>query len=493
MAVQPTRGKGRSRRPLEKSDILTAQAQTKSAAEAARYLRVNYMTYKRYAQMYGIFEQHKNTSGKGIHKRKYEGKFGLDEILANQHPTYDRTKLKRRLIQAGMLREECALCKFSERRILDGQVPLVLHTIEDPDDLRLKNLRLLCYNCFAGDEAYITPEGYKTFADTVGTTQLVLTKDGTWKPAKIQAFGHQPLQRVTVKPIASVRSRTKLVKSILCTPDHRWITCNRGAVTNLQVGDTIPFNPSHHDVTEHLPAWITGFGYGDGTIGSYGRAQIRLCGEKDRSQLWRFEEYGNCSISYPQSAKGDPVVMFHTGHFTDWKQLPTQTDVQYLRSWLLGYIAADGHTRADGGIELSSQSTEAIDFVCQIAPLVGFHVTGLHTSNIIETNFGARKHPLQRVLLRETGAFRVMAIEPVECAEVYCAVEPETGTFTLASGALTGNCTFLTTGKLSKKLLDGRADYKFAPGVHDSDLVKVAGEDELARMMRDIRSEFHED
>lgn len=145
MGIQPKRGLGRSHRPLTREQIITAQEQTRSAAEAARYLHVNYMTYRKYAEIYGIFK--KNPSGKGVVKIKQEGQFGLDAILANQHPNYDRTKLKQRLIRAGYFKEECSLCKYGEKRILDGQVPLVLSTIDRPDDLRLKNLRLLCYNC----------------------------------------------------------------------------------------------------------------------------------------------------------------------------------------------------------------------------------------------------------------------------------------------------------------------------------------------------------
>lgn len=494
MGIQPNRGRGTGRRPIEKNDIIVAQSQTRSAAEAARYLRVNYVTYKRYAQMYGMFEQHKNTSGKGINKRKYEGKFGLDEILANQHPTYDRTKLKRRLIQAGLLKEECALCKFAERRLMDGQVPLVLHTLDAPDDLRLKNLRVLCFNCFSGEEQYITPDGLRSFAETVGTSQVVRTIDGSWKSATIEKFGHQPLQRVELKPVPiGGKSRTSMRRYITCTPTHRWITSNRGEVTNLTIGDVIPFTEVHTPIEFNREAWIRGFGFGDGSIGSYGRAQVRLCGEKDRVHLHHFEEYGHASISYPPSANGDPFIMFHVGHFTNWKTIPEASSAEYLTNWLDGYIAADGHVRPDGTIELSSQSQEAMEFVSNIAPIAGYHVTGRIVYKNMHTNLGMRKHSLQRILLKKLGAFRVVSIEDAGCSDVYCAVEPITGTFTLASGALTGNCTFLTTGKLSKKLLDGRSDYKFAPGVHDADLTKQTSESDLAQMMRDIRNEFAED
>lgn len=122
MGVQPQRGTGYSRRPLLRRDIEIAQANTRSGHEAARYLKVNYGTYKKYAKMYGVFEDHINPSGKGISRKKTKGLYGLDSILAGEHPNYDRGKLKERLINAGYLSEDCALCGFKEKRVADGQI-----------------------------------------------------------------------------------------------------------------------------------------------------------------------------------------------------------------------------------------------------------------------------------------------------------------------------------------------------------------------------------
>ena len=55
-------------KPLTKEQIVAAQANTKSNMAAARHLHVSYQHYKRYAKLYGLFEQHKNQSGKGIPK-----------------------------------------------------------------------------------------------------------------------------------------------------------------------------------------------------------------------------------------------------------------------------------------------------------------------------------------------------------------------------------------------------------------------------------------
>lgn len=148
MGVVPNRGFGPSQRPLLESEIRHAQSVTKSAAEASRYLNVNYDTYKKYAKMYGIFHQHINKSGRGISRRKIKGTFGLDDILAGNHPTYSHTKLKERMIRAGYIAEECSMCGFQKKREIDNRGPFVLICVDGNNhNLKFENLELRCFNC----------------------------------------------------------------------------------------------------------------------------------------------------------------------------------------------------------------------------------------------------------------------------------------------------------------------------------------------------------
>ena len=48
--------------------ILEAQKHTKSNMAAARWMRISYSTYKKWAKYYGVFEQHLNQKGDGIKK-----------------------------------------------------------------------------------------------------------------------------------------------------------------------------------------------------------------------------------------------------------------------------------------------------------------------------------------------------------------------------------------------------------------------------------------
>lgn len=142
-------GGGTNRRPLLKRDIENAQRNSQSAMEAARWLGVSYSTYKKYARLYGIHDRHLNPGGKGIAKPHVKGKrYPLSDIVAGKHPTYNTRKLKARLIKAAMLDEQCSLCRFDERRIIDFKMPLIM-VFKDGDSTnhRLENLDLLCFNC----------------------------------------------------------------------------------------------------------------------------------------------------------------------------------------------------------------------------------------------------------------------------------------------------------------------------------------------------------
>lgn len=137
-------------KPLLRVEIEEAQRNTSSNAAAARWLNVSYRKYRKYAQLYNIFDRHLNQAGIGVDKgwSKRPSSISLKDILAGKHPKYSLAKLKNRLLARKKLTEECSLCGFHERRITDGRVPLML-TFKDGNrqNFELANLELLCYNC----------------------------------------------------------------------------------------------------------------------------------------------------------------------------------------------------------------------------------------------------------------------------------------------------------------------------------------------------------
>ena len=143
---------GRKKFPILEVDVAEANAKTKSCAQAAEYLGVAYNTYKKYAKMYGLFEEQKNQAGKGISNgyNLHKGHYALDDILKGEYPEYDSLKLKKRLIKNDYREEECEICGFSEENITTGKVPLYLNYKNgDKSDHRSENIELICWNCAA--------------------------------------------------------------------------------------------------------------------------------------------------------------------------------------------------------------------------------------------------------------------------------------------------------------------------------------------------------
>lgn len=149
----------RTKKILEKDDLLRAMRMTRSNAAAARYLRVSYNHYKKYAKLYkdeqsglSLLELHKNQAGKGIPKFLINGgkEPPLMDLIEGRLPVehFDPKKIKQRIIFEGLVEEKCAKCGFAERRVIDTKVPVILNWKDgNKKNWHLDNLEFLCYNC----------------------------------------------------------------------------------------------------------------------------------------------------------------------------------------------------------------------------------------------------------------------------------------------------------------------------------------------------------
>lgn len=150
---------GRRPNVILESEILRAQSLTNSAIKAAKKLGVNYLTYRKYCRIYGIFKKQDVTSKRENRalQNPYKGKYPLPRILNGECPNFPIHRLKDKLIRSGMKKTECELCGFHERRITDGKIPLLLN-FEDGDryNHKIENLKIYCYNCtFTSGRGYI--------------------------------------------------------------------------------------------------------------------------------------------------------------------------------------------------------------------------------------------------------------------------------------------------------------------------------------------------
>jgi hypothetical protein len=145
---------------ISESTIREAMAFTKSNKAAARYLKISYKSYKKYASMYvdqetgrTLFDLHLNVAGYQIKKHNKFVKKGESQIQSmlkkNQWFSEERfTKLKRLLVITNTLPAYCCACGYDKRRMMDNKIPLVLTFVDDDrTNWELENLQWYCYNC----------------------------------------------------------------------------------------------------------------------------------------------------------------------------------------------------------------------------------------------------------------------------------------------------------------------------------------------------------
>ena len=135
---------------ITKKMIEDSQAVTKSNAAASRWLGINYLTYRKYAKLYGLFEGHLNPSGVGIKKGYGKYRKSLDEILdGKKKGRLTKSYLKKRLVGDGWTQEECNSCGYNEIVMAKDKVALLIDFIDDnSSNLVIDNIRLLCPHCY---------------------------------------------------------------------------------------------------------------------------------------------------------------------------------------------------------------------------------------------------------------------------------------------------------------------------------------------------------
>jgi Holliday junction resolvase RusA-like endonuclease len=82
---------------------------------------------------------------KAIKNKKYH----IDDLIAGKHIKYPLHKFKNKLFDSGYVPKVCGSCGFSEERITDGKMPLLIDFLDgNLNNRKLENIRPLCYNCF---------------------------------------------------------------------------------------------------------------------------------------------------------------------------------------------------------------------------------------------------------------------------------------------------------------------------------------------------------
>lgn len=314
----------------------------------------------------------------------------------------------------------------------------------------------------AGTKVLTREYGLVPIEQLEGRCATVLNKDGRWAEATFRGYGVQPTKRVRFRR----NSNTEL--HVDCTANHRWVltTGEVKSTATLAVGDTIPHAAAPKPaLDEDYPLGVRhGIIYGDGTaLRSAKRVKgfaVRMCGNS-AELLEHFEGYPR---SYPPSFGGDPVVyMFDAFAAThDLKSLPADDESEsYKLGFIRGLLAADGSV-SDGSQVTLCGSKDLVDWLKTNGEQLGFIVQRVAIMPST-TNFGERTRDTFSVHLHHDGlvpedflcswkranfrqltsTYKVVGIEDNAPCPVYCAEVPDTNTFVLEGGIVTGNCSYV--------------------------------------------------
>lgn len=347
--------------------------------------------------------------------------------------------------------------------------------------------------CLSGETRYLTRDGVRTLADTVGTEQWVLAGKfvnstprrkeigrGAWVKARIESFGQQRLYEITL-------SRNGIEKKIHATDGHRWFVRTSATWQSERTTMELPeakwtdrdrLRPTGTLATlfprscldRMLPSPIgvmAGFVYGDGTKRQHG-CSVVLWGEKDAAVEPYFHPFMRRTpmVTSGARATGLPGVEIRDLP-RSFKDRPDLNEApSYLYGWLAGYFAADGSVDHNGVPTLSSADRSSLEFVRDVATRlgvgtfgiietmrlgVGQEPTALHTMSLVAGTLvpdfflvNEHRRRFEKRVAKQTFdrvGWSVISVQPTDrFEEVYCAVVPGYESFVLEDNIWTGNC-----------------------------------------------------
>lgn len=290
-------------------------------------------------------------------------------------------------------------------------------------------------NCGDYHTKLLTDKGWIKFGEHVNKeVNLLSPVDGEYKPATIYSHGLQDVYEYLLVPL---RGKSKIEYKIRFTENHKWLLKNGMVTENLSIGDILPANMWSLD--NNNEGFAHGFVFGDGN----NNGQLRLCAEKDIAYLERLTTVAT-SVSYPEFANGNPCLYFKQGR-NKWKELPTTTDPEYIASFIMGWIAADGHNDR----LLCSINKQDLEWFREHAAYAGLVITGDLRYQDRDVTIGEYTYNNHRIYIQNWcrgeawQGFKVIDKKFIGHQEVFCPFEPEYNQIIIDHGIHTFNCYLL--------------------------------------------------
>jgi len=130
---------------IDETQFVKICNESKTMATAAATLGLHYNTFKRLALKLKCFNP--NPSGKGVFGEYRRPEYiPVEDILKGNHSSYQTFKLRKKLIDSGIKKNECEECGLSSWRGKHISIELD-HIDGNRTNHLLKNLKMLCPNC----------------------------------------------------------------------------------------------------------------------------------------------------------------------------------------------------------------------------------------------------------------------------------------------------------------------------------------------------------
>lgn len=305
----------------------------------------------------------------------------------------------------------------------------------------LDKYKIGMHNCAGKNTTLVTKDGIKTFGMFKdGEKTEVMNMYGNFVPATVHYYGRQPMNIITFKNGVHT-------KEVMFTPDHRWILDDGTVTTNLTVGDKL-FRTKKNIITEKdiktprdAEMFAFGFVLGDGCDKAKSYVQVRLCSAKMQyKNIFEKASYHPYGIADNGDESFIKKVAVQKQQFLSnymWRVLSLR-DKQML---FAGYYAADGaQTTKYKGIITTDERLAAL--VRETSCLAGYHIRN-ESEKIRSTNFKSNvKFYNISFSIEDSFSWKVVSIKKAanKDYEAWCVEEPDTHSFMLESGMVTGNC-----------------------------------------------------
>lgn len=316
-------------------------------------------------------------------------------------------------------------------------------------DLRGGELEVVT-NCFSGDTKFLSVEhGVSTLESAVGQEVTVRCADGVWRKGRVGWFGEQQTWKLRFRAVGRGRPHYREERA---TANHKWVLEDGRVTSALSVGDVLAPLPRERRLNHK--AVIHGIIFGDGGLHTTNGGprssprsyvSLRVC-KKDaaRDEICRYLTEAGFKARFPKHADGDAV--FYLGRWPNLKELPKESDPEYVAGFIHGWWLADGVKGTPESTKtIHTVNAAARKWLLAHAPFAGLTVLSVRTWTDRKGVFANAK-PLHQIRMKFGVKWRLESAMPAGAEQVFCVTEPATHTFTLASGLVTGNCDVLTLG-----------------------------------------------